>query len=38
MFKKMVLKRVLDEVLRLENATKKQLQSGHCGIRRGVLN
>jgi hypothetical protein len=34
----MVLKRVLDEMERLENDKKKQLQSGHCGIRRGVLN
>ena len=30
MFKSMALKRVTDQVQRLENATKKLLQSGHC--------
>lgn len=33
MLQRMVLKRVLVEMVRLENATKKQLQGGHCGIR-----
>ena len=48
MFKRMVLKRVLGEVQRFENATKKQSirlsdkqyisLSGYCGISREVLN
>ena len=48
MFKSITLKRVLDEVQRFENATKKQSirlsdkqyisLSGYCGISREVLN
>ena len=38
MFKRMVLKRVLDEVQRLENATKTQSKGSYCGISREVLN
>jgi len=38
MFKRMVLKRVLDEVGRFENDMKKRSQSGYCGIRVVVLN
>jgi hypothetical protein len=38
MFKRMVLKRVLDEVGRLENATKKRSKGSYCGIREVVLN
>jgi hypothetical protein len=38
MFGAMMLKGVLEEVGRLENATKKQLHSDYCGIRGMVLN
>jgi hypothetical protein len=34
----MVLKRVWGAVQKLENAMKKQLQSGYCGIREVVLS
>ena len=38
MFKRMVLKRVLGEVGKLENATKKRSKGSYCGISREVLN
>ena len=38
MFKRRLLKRVLDEVGRIENAIKKRSAKWDCGIRRGVLN
>jgi hypothetical protein len=38
MFKRMVLKRVVGVVQRLEKALKKRSAKWDCGIRRGVLN
>ena len=37
MLQRMVLKRVLGAVQRLENAKKKRSKSGHCGIKEVVL-
>jgi hypothetical protein len=37
-FKRMVLKRVLDEMQRLKNATKKRGKRSYCGIRVVMLN
>ena len=38
MLLRMVLKRVMGEAGRLENAMKKRSAKWDCGIRRGVLN
>ena len=38
MFKRMVLKSVLVEMVRLENATKKRSKWSYCGISDVVLN
>ena len=38
MLKRMLLKRLLGEVQRLENAMKKRSKGSYCGIREVVLN